>query len=164
IPAEVTLWQHLHAQIGAMRLAPDRTDAALLVADELEDDGYLRVPLEEVARRHRLSPRDAAGALAVVQSCDPVGVGARSLGECLALQLRERDRLDPAMQALLANLPLVAAGRMAELQARCAVDADDLAEMLAELRALDPRPGARFTTAAVQVAVPDVFVTRGPAG
>jgi RNA polymerase sigma-54 factor len=164
IAAEVTLWQHLHAQIGAMRLSPDRAEAALLVADELEDDGYLRVPLDEVASRHRLSVAEVAAALATVQSCDPAGVGARSLGECLALQLRDRDRLDPAMQSLLANLPLVAAGRRVELQARCGVDAEDLADMLAELRALDPRPGDRFATAAVQVAVPDVYVTRTRSG
>ena len=164
IPAGVTFWEHLRRQIGMMRLRPDLAEAALLVADELEDDGYLRAPLEEVAARHRLSTREAAAALAVVQSCDPAGVGARSLVECLALQLRDRDRLDPAMQALLANLPLVASGRLSELRSRCGVDAADLAEMLAELRDLDPRPGARFAAAAVQVAVPDVYVTRDRSG
>jgi RNA polymerase sigma-54 factor len=164
IAAVETFWQHLHVQIGAMRLTPEAAEAAMLVADELDDDGYLRVPLEEVAARHRLTLAQAMRALAVVQSCEPAGVGARSLAECLALQLRDRDRLDPAMQALLANLPLVAAGRVTELQARCGVDAADLADMLAELRDLDPRPGARFAAAPVQVAVPDVYVTRGRDG
>jgi RNA polymerase sigma-54 factor len=164
IPAEETFWQHLQAQIGAMRLKPELAEAAMLIADELDDDGYLREALDEVAARHRLGSALAARALAVVQSCDPPGVGARSLSECLALQLRERDRLDPAMASLLANLPLMAAGRTAELQARCGVDAADLADMLAEVRALDPRPGARFAPAPVQVAIPDVYVTRGRAG
>ncbi len=160
IPAQETLWDHLHAQIGAMRLKPALAEAAQLLAEELEDDGYLRAPLDEVAARHRLTLPQASAGLAVVQSCDPAGVGARTLGECLALQLRERDRLDPAMQALLAHLPLVAAGRRGELRAHCGVDDEDLTEMLAELRALDPRPGARFTAAPVQVVVPDIYVTR----
>ena len=164
IAAEDTLWDHLRAQIGAMRLGALQAEAALLIADELEEDGYLRAPLDEVAARHRLTPGQAAAGLAVVQSCEPAGVGARSLAECLALQLRERDRLDPAMQALVANLPLVAAGAMGELRARCGVDGEDLAEMLAELRALDPRPGARFAPAPVQLAVPDIFVTRSRGG
>ncbi len=161
---DISLWQHLRAQIGAMRLSPDLADMASLVADELEDDGYLRAPLEEVARRHRLSARDAIRALATVQSCEPTGVGARSLQECLALQLRDRDRLDPAMQALLANLKLAAAGRMSQLETICGVDAADLADMLAELRDLDPRPGARFQVAPTQTAVPDVFVHRTGSG
>lgn len=164
IAAEDTLWDHLRDQIGAMRLGTAEAEAALLVADELEEDGYLRAPLDEVAARHRLTRAEAAAGLAAVQACEPAGVGARSLAECLALQLRERDRLDPAMQALVANLPLVAAGRYAELRARCGVDGEDLAEMLAELRALDPRPGARFTPAPVQLAIPDVFVTRSRGG
>jgi RNA polymerase sigma-54 factor len=161
---DISLWRHLRAQIGAMRIPPDLADMASLIADELEDDGYLRVPLEEVAQRHRLSARNAIRALATVQACEPTGVGARSLQECLALQLRDRDRLDPAMQALLANLKLAAAGRLSQLERLCGVDAEDLADMLAELRELDPRPGARFQVVTTQVAVPAVFVHRTGSG
>ena len=164
LAAEVSLFAHLRAQIGAMRAPADHIEAALIVADELEEDGYLRVPLAEVAERHRLGARLAAAGLALVQTCEPAGVGARDLRECLALQLRDRDRLDPAMQAMLANLGLAASGRTAELEARCGVDAEDVAEMLAELRALDPKPGLRFATAPVQTAVPDVYVSRAPDG
>jgi RNA polymerase sigma-54 factor len=164
IAAEVTLYDHLHAQIGAMRAKPAVIEAALIVADELEEDGYLRVPLAELAARHRLSGGQAAAGLRLVQACDPVGVGARSLAECLALQLKERDRLDPAMAALLANLPLAARGRFAELRATCGVDDEDLADMLAELRALDPKPGLRFARTRVEVKVPDVYVRRAADG
>ena len=104
LAAETSLYEHLRAQIGAMRAPPERAQAALLLADELEEDGYLRAPLDEVAARHGLRPALASAGLAMVQACDPAGVGARSLRECLALQLRERDRLDPAMQAMLENL------------------------------------------------------------
>ena len=162
--AEITLRDHLRDQIGAMRAKPEVAEVALILADELEDDGYLRVPLAEVAARHHLTMAEVTRGLALLQSCDPAGVGARGLAECLALQLRDRDRLDPAMQAMLDNLRLAATGRMAELQAICGVDAADLAEMLAELRALDPKPGQRFAAAEIQVAVPDVYVARSAGG
>ncbi len=102
--------------------------------------------------------------LALVQACDPAGVGARSLRECLALQLRERDRFDPAMAVLIDNLPLAARGERERLMALCGVDGDDLDDMLAEIRALDPKPGLRFGEARIEVAVPDVHVRRGPDG
>jgi RNA polymerase sigma-54 factor len=164
VAAEVTLFGHLHEQIGAMRGRPEAIHAALILAHELEDDGYLRVPLAEVAARHRLGASEIAEGLGLVQSCDPAGVGARDLKECLALQLRERDRLDPAMAALLENLAMVARGQRGELMARCGVDAEDLDDMLGELRALDPKPGLRFGRPRVDTAVPDVYVRRAADG
>lgn len=160
VAAAPSLHEHLHRQIRAMRAAPRVIEAALLIADELEDDGYLRVPLAEVAARHGLRASDALAGLALVQACEPAGIGARDLKECLALQLRERNRLDPAMQAMLDNLALVARGRLAELEQVCGVDAEDVADMLAEIRALDPKPGLRFVQSRVEVAVPDVHVRR----
>lgn len=164
VAAGVTLQDHLHGQIRAMRARPAAIEAALILSDELEDDGYLRVALSDVAARHRLRAPEIAAGLALVQACDPAGVGARTLRECLALQLREKDRLDPAMAALLDNLALVAKGRHQELEAVCGVDAEDIADMLAEIRALDPKPGLRFTEPRVEVAVPDVYVRRGGGG
>jgi RNA polymerase sigma-54 factor len=164
LAAEVTLYDHLREQIGAMRAGAEGIEAALILAGEIEEDGYLRVPLAEVASRHRLRAADALAGLKLVQACDPAGVGARDLKECLGLQLADRDRLDPAMQAMLDNLALVARGRLGELEARCGVDAEDIADMLAELRALDPKPGLRFARQPVETAVPDVHVRRAPEG
>lgn len=164
VAERLTLREHLREQIGAMRGGRDAIEAALILIDEIEDDGYLRAPIAEILARHRLSATELSRGLGLLQSCDPAGVGARSLKECLALQLRDQNRLDPAMQALLDNLRLVAAGRIAELQALCGVDAEDMAEMLAELRALDPKPGNRFGAEPVQVAVPDVYVSPDGAG
>lgn len=164
VAARPTLWDHLREQIGEMRLDSETAETALILADELEDDGYLRVPLDEVAERHRLRVPALKRALVVLQSCDPAGIGARSLEECLALQLRDRDRLDPAMQTLLANLRLSIRGPSRELQELCGVDAEDLVDMLAELRALDPKPGLQFATEQMQVAVPDVHVVRADSG
>ena len=164
IAAAVGLADHLHAQIGASRASPGVVAAAHALAEEIEDDGYLRTPLDALAARYAIPAAEAAAALELLQSCDPPGVAARSLAECLALQLRDRDRLDPAMRALLEHLPLVARGRSAELAARCGVDDEDLADMLAELRALDPKPGLRFAAAPVELAPPDVLVSRAAGG
>jgi len=94
-----------------------------------------------------------------LRAIEPAGLFARDLGECLAAQLAERNRLDPAMQALLANLALVASGDLVGLRKRCGVDAADLADMLAELRALDPRPGLAFDTEAPPTAAPDIVLS-----
>jgi RNA polymerase sigma-54 factor len=89
---------------------------------------------------------------------DPVGLFARDLKECLAAQLAERDRLDPAMAALLENLELLARREMRRLAALCGVDMDDLAEMIAEIRTLDPKPAASYDTAPAQIVVPDILM------
>lgn len=164
VAATISLREHLRDQVGAMRVKSAETLSAYALIDELDDDGYLRAPFPEIAARHHTGIADVIRALALVQSCDPAGIGARSLRECLTLQLRERNRLDPAMQILLDNLRMVGTGQYRELRDACGVDAGDLAEMLAELRALDPKPGLRFTVAEVQLAVPDVYVAKSTAG
>ena len=102
--------------------------------------------------------------LAVLQSFDPPGVCARNLTECLAIQLRERNRLDPAMQALLAHLELLAKRDVAGLRKACGVSEEDLIDMIAEIRHLNPKPGLAFGTTLVQPIVPDVFVRPGVDG
>jgi len=102
--------------------------------------------------------------LAIVQTFEPTGVGARDLAECIALQLRERDRYDPAMQALVANLPLLAKRDFAQLRKICGVDEEDRADMPQEIRRLDPKPGRSFGGAAIQPVIPDVTVRRGNDG
>jgi RNA polymerase sigma-54 factor len=102
--------------------------------------------------------------LALVQGFDPPGIGARNLAECLSLQLRELDRYDPAMQALVSRLDLVARRDMAALKRICGVDEEDIVDMIAELRRLDPKPGRAFGGSPVQVLVPDVFVRSAPDG
>jgi RNA polymerase sigma-54 factor len=97
-----------------------------------------------------------------VQDFDPPGVFARDLRECLGLQLRDRNRLDPAMQALLDNLPLLAARNAPALIRLCGVDAEDLAEMVAEIKALDPRPGHAFDPPLAQPVIPDIMMRADP--
>jgi RNA polymerase sigma-54 factor len=91
-------------------------------------------------------------------------VCARNLTECLAIQLKERDRYDPAMRALVEHLDLLAKRDLAGLRRICGVSDDDLADMIAEIRMLNPKPGLAFGSTTVQPIVPDVFVRSAPDG
>ena len=137
----------------AFAAAPaDRLIAVALLAG-LDEAGYLTVDVDArcgAARRGRR--RRWSACCARCQELAPTGIFARGLAECLALQLAERNRLDPAMQALLANLERLAAGDRAGLCALCGVDRDDLDEMIAEIRALDPKPGLAFAHEPVRAA------------
>ncbi|MEO0993072.1 MAG: RNA polymerase factor sigma-54 [Pseudomonadota bacterium] len=153
-----TLRDHLLAQIGQMKAEMPLPQIALALVEEIDDAGYLSTTLEEIATRLGVEEGAVGTALPLLQRCDPTGVGARSLGECLALQLAEHDRLDPAMRTLTENLDLLAEGQLERLRRLCGVDAEDLADMIRELRALDPRPGSRFGAAEAETLIPDVFV------
>ena len=156
-----SLKDHLEEQLAIAALSPEKRLICLSLIDAVDEAGYLRADLDEVT--HCVSaPRAKASTrcLRVLQGFDPVGVAARDLAECLALQLKAQDRLDPAMAALLTRLDLVARRETAALCAICGVDAEDIADMIAEIRALTPKPGLAFGTEPVQPVVPDVFVQR----
>jgi RNA polymerase sigma-54 factor len=124
----------------------------------------MRGDLVEMASRLGCEIEDVQAVLGVLQGFDPVGVGARDLAECLSLQLKAKDRLDPAMAALLTRLDLVARRDMPQLTALCGVDAEDISDMIAEIRQLNPKPGLAFGSEPVTPVVPDVFVREGPDG
>ncbi len=158
VAAKPTLAEHLAQQLMVAR--PDPTDRLIgqALIDSLDENGYFRDSLTETA--HRLGAPEArvAAVLATIQTFDPSGVGARDLAECLAIQLRERDRYDPAMQALVANLPLLARREFATLRRICGVDDEDIADMVSEIRRLDPKPGRAFGGETLQPVAPDVIV------
>ncbi|MDR3512234.1 MAG: RNA polymerase factor sigma-54 [Caulobacteraceae bacterium] len=159
-----TLADHLRAQLVVAGLSGvDQLIAAVLI-DSVDDGGYLRADLDEVSERLGCAVERSEAVLARLQGFEPTGVFARSVAECLALQLKERDRLDPAMVALLDNLELVARRDLVQLRRLCGVDEDDLKDMLAELRALTPRPGAAFGGEPSAPVVPDVIVREAPGG
>jgi len=162
--AGFTLAEHLHDQIALTDGSIDEIFVARQIIDQLDDAGYLTIPLEEIAELLGIPLPLAEAALGLVQSLEPTGVGARDLGECLALQAIEADRYDPCMQALIANLDLLARGNMPQLKRLCHVDDEDLADMIAELRGYDPKPGCRIGTDTAAPVVPDVFVRPDKAG
>ncbi|MEM9724166.1 MAG: RNA polymerase factor sigma-54 [Pseudomonadota bacterium] len=161
---ETTLREALLAQLGAAKCdTPTRLVAADLV-EHVEPAGYLRVEMEEVAQRLGAPLQVVEDAAELIRTFEPTGVGARDLQECLRLQLQERDRYDPAMAALLDNLPLMAKREFDKLKRICRVDADDLLQMLQEIQALDPKPGARYETELAATVIPDVFVYENRVG
>ena len=126
--------------------------------EALDEGGYLTLEPAEIARRLGLEARRVERVLKRLQEFDPPGVFARSLAECLALQLADRGRLDPPMQRLLERLDLLAEGKREALRRHCGVDAERLDAMIAELRRLDPRPGLAFERAIVQTVTPDLTI------
>ena len=156
--SEKTLADHLHAQLGAAARDTHLAFIARHLIDQLDEAGYVVEPLREIAGGIGVSPSDCEAALALVQALDPTGVGARSLGECLALQAREADRYDPCMVKLLDNLDLLARGELSRLKRMCAVDDEDFAEMMAELRGYDPKPGLRFARGGGEPVTPDILI------
>ena len=155
--AEITLTDHLMDQAGAVLSGTDLFVAQHIV-DQIDECGYLQADLLELAQRLNVGLVDVERILAVVQTLDPVGVGARDLAECLALQAKDADRYDPAMERLIDNLDLLAKGALPQLKRICGVDDEDLMDMISELRNYDPKPGCKIGGGAVQSVVPDVFI------
>lgn len=159
-----TLAEHLTGQMNLLLAEPaDRLIGQHLIG-MLNEDGYLTTGTDAVAETLGASIDHVERVLERLKASDPAGVFARDLKECLGLQLRERDRFDPAMAALVANLELLAKRDFAALKTLCRVDLEDLKDMIAELRALNPKPGAAFGSDMVQPVIPDVIVRASPEG
>jgi len=164
VAARPTLSDHLWEQIGLLLTDPAERLIARFLTDGLTEAGYLGVELEAIAEQLGATVDAVEMVLLKLQTLDPLGVFARDVRECLAIQLRERDRLDPMMQRLLDNLDLVANHDLVALARTVGCDREDLLDMLGELRGLDPKPGRAFERGPVEAVVPDVFVRQGPAG
>ena len=154
----ITLRDHLVAQLQLDLHTPGERLIGMHLLDMVDEAGYLRGDTGEIAKRLGTTQAEVDAVLMRLQRLDPIGVFARDLAECLALQLRERDRLDPAMQALLDNLPLLASRNIAQLVKLCGVDADDIMAMVAEIRSLNPKPGLAFDPVIVSPVIPDVLM------
>jgi RNA polymerase sigma-54 factor len=161
--AERSLAEVLEEQAGAAFTGADLVIARHLI-DMLDEAGYLGESIEEIADRLGIDADAVECVLRRIQGFEPCGVGARNLAECIAIQAREADRLDPAMAALVANLDLVARGDLIGLTRVCGVDREDVADMIRELRRYDPKPGLRHGGERASSVVADVFIRRGPDG
>ncbi|MEM5518874.1 RNA polymerase factor sigma-54 [Henriciella sp. AS95] len=164
LTSEKSLQEHLHDQLKMSGLSQADQLIGSRLVDETDDAGYCKIELEEVAAVLGADPANVEAVLTVCQGFEPTGVMARTVEECLALQLKERDRYDPAMQALLENLDLVAKVDIKGLCEVCGVDKEDIADMMAELRTLTPRPGGAFSSGPSIAVAPDVFVREMPNG
>jgi RNA polymerase sigma-54 factor len=162
--ADITLPEHVQAQRAMLRL--DRRDS--LIADymigQLDDAGYLRMSVEEIAENLGVTTSRISSVLVQLQTCEPTGLFARDLSECLGLQLRELGFLDEPMQALLANLDLLAKHDLSKLMKICDVGRDQMSAMIARIRDCSPKPGAIFSGTLASVVEPDVFIRETPQG
>ncbi|MGO1161257.1 RNA polymerase factor sigma-54 [Brucella pseudogrignonensis] len=154
-----SLNQHVAEQIALSFSNPADRFIATALADALDESGYLRADTSLLAQNLGVETEHVERVLHAVQGFDPAGIFARDLRECLAIQLRLKDRYDPAMAALIDNLELLARRDFASLKKLCGVDQSDLLDMLSEIRALDPKPGTQFEVSVADVITPDVLVS-----
>jgi RNA polymerase sigma-54 factor len=159
VAGEKSLRDHLWEQLALTRTDPAIRLMAMEIIDGLDTDGYFRGDLPTMADQKGLAVAIAENALQLVQGLEPLGIAARNLSECLAIQLKEKNRLDPAMENLLAHLDLLARKDFQSLLRHCQVNHEDLMDMVGEIRALDPRPARAFDHSPVQNVIPDVIVS-----
>lgn len=159
-----SLRDHLTAQLLLSVADPAERLIGAHLIDLVDEAGYLHGALDEVAAQLGCEEAQVLYVLTILQGFDPAGVCARSLAECLAIQQRERNRLDPAMAALLDNLPALARQDFVALRRICGVDQEDLLDMIAEIQTLNPKPGLAFGGAPAQTLVPDILVRKGQNG
>lgn len=154
----ISLRDHLTEQMSIAITDPMQRLIAADLVDSVNEAGYLGATVEGVSDRLGASMGDVEKVLEILQTLDPPGVMARNLTECLRLQLKEKDRLDPAMATLLDNLELLARREISALTKICEVDEEDIFDMISEIQELNPKPGLAFGSEAMQPVVPDVFV------
>ncbi len=164
LSSEPTLAEHLTGQMNLLLTEPSERLIGQHLIGTLNEAGYLTADTASIADTLGTSVTDVEAVLVKLQAADPPGVFARDLKECLSLQLRDKDRFDPAMAVLVDHLDLVARRDYAALRSLCRVDPDDLNDMMAELRALNPKPGHAFGAEPVQPVIPDVVVRASPEG
>jgi RNA polymerase sigma-54 factor len=161
----LTLNQHVHNQIALLGLSPEESLIANYLADSLTEAGYLAGSVAEAAESLGASPSRVERVLKKLQTLEPAGIFARDVPECLALQLKERGIYTRAAETLLANLALLAEGATPKLKTLCRLGDRPLAELIAAVKTLDPKPGLAYATGEpLPAVVPDVLVTRGRRG
>ncbi len=158
VASQVSLADHLKEQLACAFTDQASHLIGIGLIDMVDEAGYVRGDIADLADRLGTTLAESERVLAVMQSFEPAGVMARDLAECLVLQLKDRNRYDPIIAKLIGNLDLLAQHNLPALRRLCGVDADELADMIGELRALNPKPGLAFGTVEVQTVVPDVIV------
>lgn len=152
---------HLAEQLGVSEATPAVRAACEYLIGNLDADGYLRLSLDEVAAAIPCTEAEAAEALELLQSFDPLGVGARSLSECLLIQARAEGLATPLLEDLVTNRLHDLATRAVPVLARqMNVPAEELQQAIDVLRRLDPKPGRRYDSTRTIYVEPDVQVVK----
>jgi RNA polymerase sigma-54 factor len=164
VSSEPSLRDHLSEQLPlAIQDHVERLIGQHLI-DMVDEAGYLHADLEQLATKLGAPLGMVERVLETLQTLDPAGVFARSLAECLALQLKDQNRYDPQIAALLDNLHLLAAHNMPALRKVIGADMSEITEMIEEIKHLNPKPGLKFGSVQLQPVVPDVLVRQAADG
>jgi len=150
---------HLNQQLNLA--AGNNADLMIggFLIEQLDENGYLGAAVADVVAQLGSTAADVERVLAMLQKFDPPGIFARDLKECLKLQLIDRDRFDPAMESFVSHIELLGTGELKRLREICRVSEEDLQDMVAEIRALDPKPALRFERRQDETIVPDIIMT-----
>ncbi|MBL4690771.1 MAG: RNA polymerase factor sigma-54 [Rhodospirillales bacterium] len=159
-----SLRDHLNAQLSMDIADPVDRVIGLHLIDMLDEAGYISGDLGAVAGLLDCGVERVEATLAKLQQFDPSGIFARSLSECLGLQLSEKDHLDPCMQTFLDNLDLVAKRDFKALAKICGADGEDVLDMVEEIKTLNPKPALAFDHSITQPITPDVLMRAAPGG
>ena len=162
--AAKTLRQHLHEQLGVDFRDPVEKLIGAHLIEMVDDTGYFLSDINDLGEVLGYEHHQVESVFERLQNFDPPGVFGRNLAECLSLQLRDRNRLDPAMQALLDNLDRLAKRDLAGLKKLCDVDNEDMVEMVEEIRSLNPKPGLAFESTVDDQLTPDILMRAGHDG
>jgi RNA polymerase sigma-54 factor len=152
------LREHLMQQLQVAESDNGRRLIGAYLVDLVDEAGYIREEISAIAETLGTTCDEVEDVLQLIQNFDPPGIAARSLNECLALQLKEQGKYTPPMQKLLENLELLARGEIRPLMRKCGVEQEEFQRMVALLKSLNPKPGLAFSSEQEQVVVPDVFV------
>ncbi len=164
LKSDKSLYQIIDEQISLNFAASrDRLIAARL-AEFLDESGYFRGDIPVIAAKLGITEKNVRTVLEKMKTFEPSGIFAQNLAECLAIQLKDIDRLDPIMEKLLNNLELLGAGNYKELKKTCGVSDEDLASAIADIRSLNPKPAADFAHDVTSYVIPDVFVRTNKQG
>lgn len=156
---EPSLVDHLERQIDLLTEDPVMRALSHYLAAQLDGAGYLQIDSQDLISLFSVTEDIIDQAIALLQSCEPAGIGARSLRECLSLQLADRQQLDEAMTTLLDHLDVLGSGDLAKLAHICALDETALLEKITLIKGLNPKPGEQFTGPEPESLIADVIVT-----
>ncbi len=164
LASETSLRDHLIEQLNIEMEDDTERLIGLFLVDQLDEAGYLKEDSASIAALLACSEEQVEAIRKKLMHFDPLGIASRNLAECLGVQLEEKDRLDPAMQKLLAHLDLLAARDYKQLLKICEIDSEDLKDMIAEIQALNPRPVTGYATGPSITVLPDVLMKPNPQG
>ncbi|MDX1924650.1 MAG: RNA polymerase factor sigma-54 [Rickettsiaceae bacterium] len=154
----ISLKEHLNNQIAHVFRDNKQKIIAQFITDYLNDDGFLESSVQEIAKNLKISDEEIENILQKLFQLEPTGVYARSLYECLRIQLQEKGLYNKIYEVLLQNLNLLASNELNKLAKIASCSAEQITSSISEIKKLDPKPGRNFATSKTQIKIPDVYI------